>query len=79
MFINQDSSGRIIRTVMDADQQMVPGQQVYYTQSEDGQVITSVMDSAPNTTTEETAAAGGQEAGTEAVQQQVDASAELQV
>ena len=41
----QDSSGRIIRTVMDASQEMVPGQQVYYTQSEDGQIITSLMDS----------------------------------
>ena len=40
----QDSTGRIIRTIMDANQTMVPGQQVYYTQSDDGRIITSVMD-----------------------------------
>ncbi|CAG5115020.1 unnamed protein product, partial [Candidula unifasciata] len=49
----QDSSGRIIRTVMDANQTMVPGQQVYYTQSEDGRMITSVMDPASAGVTEE--------------------------
>ncbi|BFZ20984.1 hypothetical protein BsWGS_24023 [Bradybaena similaris] len=41
----QDTAGRIIRTVMDASQNMVPGQQVYYTHSDDGQIITSFMDS----------------------------------
>lgn len=41
----QDTSGRIIRTVMDASQNMVPGQQVYYTHSDDGQIITSFIDS----------------------------------
>ncbi|KAH9496713.1 hypothetical protein Btru_009761 [Bulinus truncatus] len=49
----QDSTGRIIRTIMDANQTMVPGQQVYYTQSEDGRIITSVMDSATAGVTED--------------------------
>lgn len=51
----QDSSGRIIRTIMDANQTMVPGQQVYYTQSDDGRIITSVMDPATAGVTEEPA------------------------
>ena len=32
---------------MDADQTMVPGQQVYYTQSDDGQIITSFSEQNP--------------------------------
>lgn len=51
----QDSTGRIIRTIMDANQTMVPGQQVYYTQSEDGRIITSVMDSSAAEVSEEAA------------------------